>query len=219
MSKSDKAPRTRESETGRKKRVRLAPEVRREQILQAALAEFTSDGYAAASISRIAEGAGISKANVYVHFSSKEEIFEILLQRLLDRPQASWARLRDVEDFNGFIDHFVDAAYASMTPEVVSIIRLLIADAHRVPHLQEKFGQTISRVHGDRQALIDELVREGKLRPSPLTENFSIALTPFLYAAVAQMVFGPERGAAEVERMKSTHKQLLRAILTSPLDV
>ena len=50
------------------------------RTLEAALELFSSQGFGATSMRQIADGADLSVGNVYHHFSSKEEIF----QRLLD---------------------------------------------------------------------------------------------------------------------------------------
>ena len=65
----------------------------------------------------------------------------------------------------------------------------------------------------DRQAVVDRLVAEGKLNPSPLTENFSLVMAPLVYAAVTQMVLGKEKAAGEVQAVKDTHRKLLVMLL------
>ncbi len=56
-----------------------------EKILTAALEVFSADGFRGATIDRIAEAAGMSKPNLLYYFRSKEEIYQVLLDRLLDR--------------------------------------------------------------------------------------------------------------------------------------
>jgi AcrR family transcriptional regulator len=51
----------------------------REQILFAAAACFTEQGYSGCSISDIVEKAGVSKGALYVHFKSKEELFKEMI--------------------------------------------------------------------------------------------------------------------------------------------
>jgi TetR/AcrR family transcriptional regulator, acrAB operon repressor len=53
----------------------------RQHILDAALKLFSHNGYGATSVRDIAEEAGLSKGNVYHHFSDKETIFRDLLDR------------------------------------------------------------------------------------------------------------------------------------------
>lgn len=52
--------------------------VRKEEIIQAALEVVGEKGVRALTISGIAESAGMSQANIYRHFSGKEEIFSAL---------------------------------------------------------------------------------------------------------------------------------------------
>ncbi len=57
------------------KRRYLSSAARKEEILDAALVEFADRTYNAVSMERLAECAGLSKAGIYAHFKSKEEIF------------------------------------------------------------------------------------------------------------------------------------------------
>ena len=61
---------------------RLAPEVRREEILAAALARFAKGGYHATTMDDIARAAGLSKGALYWHFANKRELFLSLIQSL-----------------------------------------------------------------------------------------------------------------------------------------
>lgn len=53
----------------------------RGRILAAALAQFAKSGYAAATMSDIACGAGMAVANLYRYYPSKEELFEAAVPR------------------------------------------------------------------------------------------------------------------------------------------
>ncbi|MDX2012160.1 MAG: helix-turn-helix domain-containing protein [Myxococcaceae bacterium] len=53
----------------------------RERILAAALEEFATRGYEAASTNAIAARAGVAKGLVFHHFGSKEALFEVLFER------------------------------------------------------------------------------------------------------------------------------------------
>ena len=62
-------------------RRRLTGEERRTGILDAALATFSQSGYHSASIDDIAREAGVSKALIYEHFASKQELYADLIAR------------------------------------------------------------------------------------------------------------------------------------------
>jgi AcrR family transcriptional regulator len=62
-------------------RKRLTGEERRAAILDSALAVFADRGYHASSIDDIAREGGISKALIYEHFASKQDLYAVLLEQ------------------------------------------------------------------------------------------------------------------------------------------
>ena len=62
-------------------RKRLTGEERRVAILEAALAVFSERGYHASSIDDIAREGGVSKALIYEHFASKQDLYAVLLEQ------------------------------------------------------------------------------------------------------------------------------------------
>ncbi len=58
---------------------------RRQQIVECTIDLISTRGYPATSLSAIAEAAGISKAAVLYHFSSKDNLTETTLRHVLDR--------------------------------------------------------------------------------------------------------------------------------------
>ena len=60
---------------------RLTAEERRTGILDSALAVFSESGYHSSSIDDIAREAGVSKALIYEHFASKQELYADLIAR------------------------------------------------------------------------------------------------------------------------------------------
>lgn len=61
-------------------RKRLTAEARRAEILNSALAVFSARGYHSASLDDIAREAGVSKALIYEHFVSKQELYANLVE-------------------------------------------------------------------------------------------------------------------------------------------
>jgi AcrR family transcriptional regulator len=62
-------------------RRRLTAEERRTAILDAALSAFSARGYHATSLDDVAGEAGVSKALIYEHFASKQELYADLIAR------------------------------------------------------------------------------------------------------------------------------------------
>ena len=62
-----------------------APELRKEEIFNAALFCFNQNGYYETSIDDIAAKAGITKGGIYHHFNSKKELFIELFHSVANR--------------------------------------------------------------------------------------------------------------------------------------
>ncbi|APT93527.1 TetR family transcriptional regulator [Corynebacterium phocae] len=60
------------------------PGYSREDIIRAAVREFTNHGYEATSMGRVAKNLGITKSALYHHVNSKEEILELSVKKALD---------------------------------------------------------------------------------------------------------------------------------------
>jgi AcrR family transcriptional regulator len=67
------------------KRGRMAPEQRREQIIECAREVFIESGFSGTRTRNIAERAGITEAFLYHHFDSKDEIYDAAVREPLER--------------------------------------------------------------------------------------------------------------------------------------
>ncbi|MGH3797799.1 MAG: TetR/AcrR family transcriptional regulator [Pseudonocardiaceae bacterium] len=65
-------------------RRRLSSEARRRELLDAALQEFGGRGYYLTQMEHVAATAGVSKALVYQHFASKEELFAAVTEQVVE---------------------------------------------------------------------------------------------------------------------------------------
>ena len=74
---------------------RLPAKERKKQILKSAVKVFARSNYYNTKMSDIAKEAGISEAMIYRHFSSKKEIFIVVLKHMSDRILTFWERELD----------------------------------------------------------------------------------------------------------------------------
>ena len=79
-----------------------------EELRAIALSEFARAGYAATSLQRIAELAGLSKSSVLYHFSSKELLLDAAIMPALERFEGLVESLEASSDRAAFIEGFVD---------------------------------------------------------------------------------------------------------------
>ena len=73
-------------------------EVKRQQILNAAINLFTEQGYAATSMDLIAKNADVSKQTVYSHFGSKDELFSASVECKCESLQILDLSLNDLSE-------------------------------------------------------------------------------------------------------------------------
>src|SRR5262245_66489899 len=66
---------TKPKELGRKD-----PEARRQAILDAGLAVFAAQGFAATKLDDVAEKAGVAKGTIYLYFKDKQDLFEQIVR-------------------------------------------------------------------------------------------------------------------------------------------
>ncbi|MFC5653276.1 TetR/AcrR family transcriptional regulator [Paenibacillus solisilvae] len=118
----------------------ISLEERREQIIKAALIVFAKRGIGGTKMSMIASEAGISHGLSYRYFSSKEELFTVLVQKAIDQAQAAIRNVSHLscspkEQIRAFTQqmldenhkHFyVDPACANVQSTAIGCKRLII---------------------------------------------------------------------------------------------
>lgn len=105
-----------------------------EDLRTIALEEFATAGYAATSLHRIAELAGLSKSSVLYHYNSKDALLGAAVQpaitalgsiltELESRPRTRSSRTRFIEDFVDFLlDHTLEVnLFINQGPSLVDV--------------------------------------------------------------------------------------------------
>lgn len=156
-------------------RRRLSAPERRAALLQAALDVFAAKGYHGASIDDVARAAGVSKALVFQHFSSKRELHEVLLSEHADelfrRFRANAERGTTGEErLRGGVD-----AFFSFVEEHADAWRALFRD-----QADPELRPVIDRLQQQAVGVMDALALEDPERPTPqpgeTEEAFRLAL-------------------------------------------
>lgn len=203
---------------------RLPAHERRDQILDAALHEFSERGFGAARMDDIAARAGLSKGGLYAHFESKSVVFQALMQRMLlpnllfdERPPArpSLADARPAGTaLAALVDGFLENAYARLEDDrFIRTLHLLIAEGPRVPEVIEDWRADHLRLLQGQQAMIRRAVEGGVLRDSALTDMVQLIHAPILLAAVLMMLQDDEHVRGVVPRLRAAHRRLLLELL------
>jgi AcrR family transcriptional regulator len=190
---------------------------RKREILDAALIEFSSHGYTAATIERIAARAGLSKAGIYAHYKSKDEVFEDLLETALT-PSVQTDSLLPPDAGTPLplvVASYVDQMYDRLDePIVMATFQLLIAESRRTPELIRRWYDRMLEPHRIKdQADVDEYVRCGIMRRSTLTDHFILAAAPMVMWVVMRMLHQDNDLPLSLEQVREAHKQLLLDVL------
>ena len=167
---------------------------RPQEIVEAAFAEFSRNGYATTTLDQIAERAGVTKGTIYVYFESKEHLF-ISMVREFTKPT-----METVEDMfkthDGSTADLLRAQFSFIYEHLVEdrrrreVVRMLIAEAPRFPELADRYHAEILRPCLDmlRQA-IQRGVDRGEIRNSAIIEQPQVVIAPIALVDVWMMLF------------------------------
>lgn len=140
MATSSPAPRKRSWAEDDPRRERIA--AKKEVILDAALDVFLKEGFAGASMERVAAAATVSKMTVYRHFESKEALFLATINRHCDQiynvemhsPARSYEEARQALLAFGWT--FINTIFAD---DVMALWRMLVGEVQRFPQIGAHF--------------------------------------------------------------------------------
>lgn len=141
------------------------------QILEAAGRLFLENGYGAVSMDNVAKTANVSKATLYAHFRSKDELFAAMVacecRDQLGALSCEEVSRMEVADALRLIGRrFMKMI---LSGKALAAYRVVVAEAHRFPELARAFYES-GPAHSLRQmtALLREADRRGTLRiPDP----------------------------------------------------
>ncbi len=109
-------------------------------IVGAAAEVFLSTGYAGASMDEIASRSGVSKQTVYKHFTSKEALFIAVMGQMMGEADIAvhqgLPRVENRAQLEAYLlDYAVRQLAIVLTPGLMQLRRLVIAEAQRFPEL------------------------------------------------------------------------------------
>ena len=114
----------------------------REAIVGAAQRLFLERGFGAVSMDELAEAAGVARRTLYNQFSSKEEIFREMLQRVAHQLERA---LPPGIETQGDIEHVLRLVARVIlqlhkNPEYLGFLRMVVADSRQFPWIAEEFA-------------------------------------------------------------------------------
>jgi AcrR family transcriptional regulator len=119
----------------------------RERILQVATELLLGHGYGATSIEAIATRARVSKRTLYHRFRDKPALMSAVVTRLIDRQRPPpEVPLIEGDSLEPILNHLgLLILRAALTPEVLALQRLIVAESGRFPELAAAVAQAGGR--------------------------------------------------------------------------
>lgn len=115
---------------------------KRADIIAAAKEVFFAEGYAA-SMDQITARSGVSKATVYAHFKSKDDLLLAVVDDMLRAIRAAVTDLPRNDDFRTWLAQLGRLASRLLTtPAAIALQRLAIAEAARFPQIARALHET-----------------------------------------------------------------------------
>jgi AcrR family transcriptional regulator len=153
--------------TTAKSRKKLLADLRRAEILTAALKVFCKKGYTEARMEDVAAQAKIAKGTLYLYFSSKAEIYSAAVHHAMEQLSTlSEERLTGIAGFAQKLETLI-AVRLDFWSQQSSLYRMLLT-VGRAPEHRKQTHAVLKRAAGTLLAVMEEGVRSGEIPAQPL---------------------------------------------------
>jgi AcrR family transcriptional regulator len=172
----------------------LQKEARRIAIIDAALEEFTAQGFTATKLDDVAERAGIGKGTIYLYFDSKESLFEEVVRRNLLGGEEMIENF--IASFEGTTSELLVAHFRGMyqfveNDKIPPLIAMVLGEAMRFPALSRFFyDEVIKHSHERMQRIIRRGVESGEFCKEASEIHAELLIAPVLIGALTKLQFG-----------------------------
>ncbi|MGA7306556.1 MAG: TetR/AcrR family transcriptional regulator [Rhodothermales bacterium] len=148
------------SSTKRKPVARRRPLERPDEILEAALEVFGTNGLASARMADIAERAGVAKGTVYLYFETKDELFRAVVRKTIGDAVAAMSEASVGDTARGRLQALMPALWDILrSPQFHTVYRLVYAELHHFPELTRFYSDEVAA--GSLSSYIAEEIRQG----------------------------------------------------------
>ncbi len=187
--------------------------MRPEEILEAALAEFTENGFDAARMEDIARRAGISKAGVYLYFPSKTALLEALIEAKvapLARQAENIAAAGQADPLGALRQLARAAAYLLADAKNFAVPRLVIGISGRFPEIAEYYRTHVVEIaRAALVRLIEAATAHGAIRGADQNAVVRAFVGPLFFEAMWTHVLRGESALGNPEKLIEQHFDIL----------
>lgn len=181
---------------------------RRQELISAALDEFSEKGYDNASLNNILKEAGISKGTFYYHFKNKEELYFYLIGILLREKKRYFSENIKIEDFNSDIFEMykkmikVGLIFARENPHINKFSESFVKEVNTEIY-RKALGRFDLKSDDYFSALVDGACLKGEFRDD-LPKEFIKGIISFLFSHTAEIA-----GAIKLEDFEPSLNNLI----------
>ncbi|KPB83756.1 TetR family transcriptional regulator [Pseudomonas syringae pv. tomato] len=175
-------------------------DLRKVEIIQAAMIIFARDGYAGASLTNIAKVAGISQVGLLHHFPNKLALLQAVLEH---RDTYVASRLQEADQdgsLQGFMSFLKLVMSFSIEDAAVSQALMIInTESLSVTHPAHRwFSERFGIVHGHLQAHLNALIQAGEVRSDVDVRQISLEIAAMMDGMQIQWLRSP--GDVQIEQ-------------------
>jgi AcrR family transcriptional regulator len=178
-------------------------EAKRSQIVAIAKKMFFANGFASTSMAQISAKVGGSKATLYNHFESKDELLIAVVEDVLKPINTSVAEGPSPEDFRVWLRWFgIMGLTRILADDVVAVRRIAAAEAHRFPEFARIFYETgVLPAYAPVAVIFSRAMERGILRRAEPREcaMMFIDMCSGWPLRLVEWNIGPKPNAAEIE--------------------
>ena len=191
---------------------KVAPEARRQAILEAALRVFAERGFEAARLDDVAVRAGVAKGTLYLYFRDKEALFEALVRNAVSPVMEQFGKVAAAPGIPPL--EALDTFFALFQREVLGterklLLRLIIAEGPRFPTIAQFYHrEVVSRGLELMRGLAERAAREGAFATDAPARYPQLVVAPLLVAVLWDALFG-KIAPLDAGKLLAAHRQVL----------
>ena len=142
---------------------RTASQDSRDEILKAAMQLFANRGFHETSMSEVAREARVSKALIFWHFKTKEELFLAVLNRLLEPYFIDFAEEAAQLDERQQTLKLVEL-YLIFVRDNASSVRFFLAQLLREQKISDALSEQVMKLYSSYRAMLVELITRARAK-------------------------------------------------------
>jgi AcrR family transcriptional regulator len=161
----------------------------RDEILKAAMRLFAMRGFHETSMSEVARAASVSKALIFWHFKTKEELFMAVLNRLLEPYFIDFAEEAGALDEKSQLLRLIEL-YLQFVRENVSSIRFFVAQLLHHEKLSDGLTNQVLQLYDGYRTLLVDLIASAQEKQLCKVDFPPQAATSFLLSMLNGLLIG-----------------------------